>query len=82
MTNKIEIPINKAKVALLLIVPLILLISGAFIVLEPESFASSGNGDLEKAKFMGIAGGVVGLILLIIIVRKWYIKNAGLTIDQ
>jgi len=82
MTNRIEIPLSKTKTALLLIVPLFLLISGFLVFLWPESFISPTSNDLGKIRFQGIAGGVVGLLLSILIIRKWLTKKIGFTIDK
>ena len=82
MTNRIEIPINKTKVVLLLIVPLIALILGPLIYLSPESFISESSNDFEKTRILGMAAGVVGLILSVLVIRKWLSKKTGLTIDE
>lgn len=82
MTNRIEIPINKIKTALLLIVPLIALIFGPLIYLWPDSFISQSSPDFEKIRLLGIAVGVVGLLLSIIIIRKWISKKIGFIIDK
>lgn len=80
--NRIEIPLSKRKASLLLIVPLILLISSPFSFLWPEWFGSSMPNDLEKTRFLGIAGGIVGLSLSIFIIRKWLTGKAGFIIDK
>ena len=82
MTNRIEIPISKSKVALLLIFPLILLISSPFIILWPESFTSPTANDLDKMRFIGIVDGVAGLFLSLLVIRKWLTKKTGFTIDE
>jgi hypothetical protein len=82
MTNSIEIPFNKTKTALLFIVPLILLIIGALAILQPEAFTSPKPNDLEKIKFLGIAGGAIGLLLTIIIIRKFLSQKTGFIIDK
>ncbi len=82
MTNRIEIPLNKTKVALLLIVPLTLLITSLFSILWPESFISQTSNDLEKIKLSGIVGGCLGLLLSIFIIRKWLNKKTGFIIDK
>ncbi|PKP02339.1 MAG: hypothetical protein CVU11_12180 [Bacteroidetes bacterium HGW-Bacteroidetes-6] len=82
MNNRIKIPLSKTKTALLLIVPIFLLISGFLAILQPESFISPSFNDLGKIKLLGIAGGVVGLLLLILIIRKWLTRKTGFTIDK
>lgn len=82
MTNRIEIPINKTKTALLLIVPLFILISGSLVYFSPETFISQSSNDFEKTRIIGIAAGVVGLILSILVIQKWISKKTGLTIDK
>lgn len=82
MNDRIEIPMSKTKTALLLIVPLILLISSVLSILWPESFTSPKSNDLEKIKFMGIAGGAIGFLLLILIIKKKNSKKAGFIIDK
>lgn len=82
MTNIIEIPINKTKTALLLIVPLIALIFGPLLYLSPESFISQSSTVFEKTRLSGIVAGVAGLILSILVIRKWLSKKTGLTIDK
>lgn len=82
MSNRVEIPINKLKTALLLIVPLIALIFGPLLFFLPELFTSQSEPIIEKTRYMGLAAGIVGLILLILIVRKWLSKKTGLIIDD
>ena len=82
MNNRIEIPLSKTKTAFLLTVPLILIISGAIVILWPESFISPTFNDVEKIRLLGIAGGVIGLFLSILIIRKWLSKKTGFIIDK
>lgn len=82
MTNKIEIPLSKSKMVLLLIVPLFLLISGPLFYITPDSFISQNLNNLEKIKFLGIVGVVLGLLLSILIIRNYLIKKTGLIIDK
>ncbi len=81
MTNKTEIPINKSKTALLLILPLLALIFGPLIYFSPETFFSESPDDLEKTRLSAMVVGIAGLILTIMIVRKWLSQKTGLTID-
>lgn len=82
MTNRIEIPINKTKTSLLLIVPLFALILGPLIYLSPESFFSQSSSDFEKTRLVGMVAGVVGLIFSILIIKKWLNKTTGFIIDK
>lgn len=82
MSQAIEIPISKGKTALLLIVPLTVLIVSPFSIVSPESFISPTSTDVEKIKMLGIGGLIVGVILTVLILRKWLTKKTGLTIDQ
>ncbi len=82
METRIEIPVSKTKTALLLIVPLCILILGPIIFLRPESFITSTFNDIEKIKVLGIVGGVVGLLLLTLILKKWLTKKTGFIIDK
>ena len=82
MADRIEIPINKVKTALLLIVPLIALILGPLMYISPESLISQSSNDFEKTRLFGIAVGVVGLILSILVIRKWLGKKTGFIINE
>lgn len=82
MTNRIEIPINKSKTLLLLIVPLIALVFGSLIYLSPETFFSPSSEDIEKTRLTGMVAAVVGLILSILIIKKWLGKKTGLILDK
>lgn len=82
MTNRIEIPINKTKTALLLIVPLFALILGPLIYLSPETFFSQSFDDIEKTRLTGMVAALVGLILSILIIKKWLSKKTGLILDK
>lgn len=66
----------------LLIIPIILLILSSFSILKPEALISTTFNDSEKIKFIGIAGGIIGLLLSISIIIKWLTKNIGFVIDK
>ena len=82
MSDRVEIPVSKTKAALLLIVPLMLLILGSLAILWPKSFISPTSNDLENIKFLGIAGGIFGLLLSMFIIRKWLVKKTGFIMDK
>jgi hypothetical protein len=63
-------------------VPLIALILGPLIYLSPESFFSQSSSDFGKTGLNGLAAGITGLILSILVIRKWLSKKTGFIIDE
>lgn len=82
MTNNIEIPIDKTRTALLLIVPVLILGAGILSIISPETLYSPDSNDFEKFRLLAMAGGVIGLFLTIQISRKWLFKKTGFIIDE
>ena len=81
MTNKTTNPINKGKVAVLLIFPFLLIGLGIYSYLSPEVLASKADS-FDKVKITGIVGAVIGLFLAIMIIVKWIAKKTGIEMDE
>lgn len=80
--NKIEIPISKTKISLLLLGAMIFVIFGILFILFPDKFISTIFRNPQTIRIAGIAAvlffgaaGVYGL-------RKLFDKAIGLTIDE
>ncbi|MFT3844076.1 MAG: STM3941 family protein [Lacibacter sp.] len=80
--NKIEIPLSKTKILLLLIGSSAFVVFGVLFIITPEKFVSPIMRSSEIIRIVGVAGvlffgatGVYGI-------RKMFDKKVGLTIDD
>lgn len=80
--NKIEIPISKTKISLLLVGALIFVMLGVLFILTPDKFASTLFRNPQTIRVVGVlavlffgAAGMYGL-------RKLFDKSIGLIIDE
>lgn len=80
--NKIEIPIGKSKILLLLIAALIFVILGILFTVDPEKFNSSIFANPQLTRIIGIVAIVFFGAACIFGVRKLFDKRIGLTIDD
>lgn len=80
--NKIEIPLSKTKILLLLIGSIVFVILGTFFLITPDTFISSIFRNSQAIRIAGIAAvlffGAVGAYGF----RKLFDKTIGLTIDE
>jgi hypothetical protein len=80
--NKIEIPLSKKKISLLLIGAIVFVILGTLFLITPDTFISPIFRNPQAIRIAGIAGilffGAVGVYVF----RKLFDKTIGLTIDE
>ena len=80
--NKIEIPLSKKKISLLLIGGIVFVISGILFLITPDTFISPIFRNHQIIRIVGIVAilffGSIGLTLS----RKLFDKTIGLTIDE
>lgn len=82
MTGKIEIPLSKTKIVLLLLGSIAFVIVGMLFMLDPETFITSRLRSPEVIRIVGIVAVAFFGLCLILIVRKLFDNGVGLTIDQ
>lgn len=81
MGDKIEIPLSKIKIALLLIGAVIFVVLGVFFILRPEQFASVRFRNAELIRWAGVAATAFFGFCSVFIARKLFDTKAGLIID-
>jgi hypothetical protein len=82
MIEKIEIPLSKTKITLLLFGAAVFVILGILFMLKPETFISPIFRDPVKIQIVGIASLLFFGLCSVFIVKKLFDKNVGLTIDK
>jgi hypothetical protein len=84
MIEKIEIPISKQKIFIVLFGVLILFVGGICLVLKPETFGNNiiGIRNPENIRFFGIAGIIFFGAALIYGISKLFDNKPGLIIDE
>ncbi len=82
MSEKIEIPLSKTKIVLLVLGALIFVIAGVFMILEPSTFITSRFRSENSIRIIGIVSVSFFGLCLILIVRKLFENKVGLIIDD
>ncbi|MEW7290635.1 STM3941 family protein [Aquimarina sp. 2304DJ70-9] len=82
MSEKIEIPLSKTKIVLLLLGALIFVVVGVFLILEPSTFITSRIRSESIIRIVGIASASFFGLCLIFIARKLFDNKEGLIIDN
>jgi hypothetical protein len=90
MNNRIEIPLSKNKIYLLLLGVIIFLIAGFWMFIEPENAGRFYNPMLKRFLYLNSETiqiiGIVGIVFFgavgIYGIRKLFDKKAGLIIDK
>jgi len=82
MTDKIEIPLSKTKILLLLIGVTVFVVLGTLFIMNPEQFKSPIFRNPETIRIAGIAAVAFFGLCLVFIARKLFDNKVGLTIDQ
>ena len=82
MKGKIEIPLSKTKILLLLIAAIGFVVLGVVFVLNPEGFESSIFRNPVVIRMVGIASTIFFGLCSLFIIKKFFDKKVGLTIDQ
>lgn len=80
MEEKIEIPLSKLKIALLLIAAIAFAVLGILFAINPEQWA--GTKSPEFIRIMGVISTIFAGIGSIFIGRKLFDEKLGLTIDN
>ncbi len=82
MKEKIEIPLSKMKIVLLLIGGLVFVIAGMFFILKPSVFVTARFRHENIIRIVGIVSIVFFGLCLFFIVKKLFDNKVGLIIDQ
>ncbi|MDN5202281.1 STM3941 family protein [Fulvivirgaceae bacterium BMA10] len=82
MNSKIEIPLSKMKITLLLIGAIIFIVLGILFILNPQQFTTNLFRSPEIIRIVGIASVSFFGLCLIFIVKKLFDNKIGLTIDH
>lgn len=80
METKIEIPISKAKIVILLIFAILFVLFGALFVISPDLF--SGKLTQPLLRIVGVVAVAFFGLCLVFIVKKLFDPNAGMIIDD
>jgi hypothetical protein len=80
--NKIEIPISRTKISVLLIGAIIFVIIGVPFILTPDKFLSSIFRNPQTIRIAGIVAVIFFGAASVYGLRKLFDKTAGLTIDE
>jgi len=80
--NKIEIPLSKFKIILLLLGALAFLVLGVQFILHPDEWLTSRFNNSVIIKILGIVTTIFSGMCAIFIGRKLFDKRIGLTIDD
>lgn len=78
--DRIEIPLSKKKILILLIAGILFVIAGIFFIITPETFVLIKNP--EKVRLVGMVSVIFFGACLIYCFRKLFDKKMGLIIDQ
>ncbi|GAA4278372.1 STM3941 family protein [Aquimarina mytili] len=82
MSEKIEIPLSKTKIVLLVFGALAFVIGGVFLSLNPETFTTSRIKNETVILIIGIVSVVFFGLCLLFAIRKLFDKKMGLIIDE
>ena len=80
--NKIEIPLSKTKIILLLLGALVFGVLGTLFVINPEEFISPRMRNPEFIRISGITSVLFCGIAGIYGIKKLFDKTVGLTVDE
>jgi len=80
--TKIEIPLNKKKISLLLLGSIGFVTFGLLFTLTPETFTSSRHSSELLIRIIGIISWMFFGIVTVFGISKLFDKSAGLTIDD
>ena len=80
--TKVEIPLSKAKILLLLIGSIAFVIAGILFIITPDTFISTIFRNRDLIIFVGIAGVVFFGAAGVYGARKFFDKSFGLTLDD
>ena len=80
--NKIEIPLSKTKIILVLLGALIFVVLGTFFVINPEKFISPIMRSPEFIRISGISSVIFFGVAGIYGIRKLFDNAIGLTVDE
>ena len=82
MSEPVEIPLSKTKLALLLLATAAFVTAGFLFALEPSNFVSRIYNNEDVIRIAGIASVVFFGICFVFIVRKVLDDKIGLRIDE
>jgi hypothetical protein len=82
MKNKIEIPLNKSKIAIYLAVLLMVWVFGLISTIEPSTFISVRFPDEAPIRVIGIFNLIFCSIGITVFAKLIFNKKSGLTIDK
>lgn len=82
MNEKIEVPLSKKKISLLLLMSTVFVALGILFTTNPAQFVTSLYRSPEIIRIVGIASVVVFGFFMVLLARKFFDKKVGLTIDQ
>lgn len=80
--DKIEIPLSKVKLLLILLGGLAFVVIGVIFIVNPEKFVSARMSDPELLRLLGIASVLFFGILTIYAIKKLLGNPIGLVIDE
>ena len=80
--TKVEIPLSKTKICLLLIGSIVFVIAGILFIITPETFISFIHPNPDTIRIAGIASVLFFGAASIYGARKFFDKSIGLTIDD
>jgi hypothetical protein len=80
--NKIEIPLSKTKIILVLLVAMVFVVLGTLFVINPEKFISPIMRSSEFIRISGITSVLFCGVAGIYGIRKLFDNTAGLIIDE
>ncbi len=82
MNEKIEIPLSKMKIILLVIGALVFVVLGVLLIMEPATFVTSRFKNESMIRIIGIASVSFFGIGLFFIARKLFDNKVGLILDS
>jgi hypothetical protein len=80
--NRIEIPISKTKISILLVGAIMFVLLGILFIITPDTFISSIFRNPQTIKLAGIAGVLFFGAALVYGLRKLFDKKSGLIVDE
>ncbi len=82
MSEKIEIPLSKTKIILLLFGALLFVIAGVFFIVKPNIFLTSLFSNETVIRIIGIVSVIFFGLCLIYIFKKLFDTKVGLIVDE
>ena len=80
--NRVEIPLSKAKVVLMLVGALIFVIAGVFFIIDPEMFLRPPYHKVVMVRTVGVAAVLFFGAAAFFVIRKMGDKRPGLIVDE